>query len=282
MFRVIKALNHNGVIAIDMDSQKQYILLGKGIGFGKKVNERMEAPEDTHIYLLQEKTDRGLTKELISNIDPKFLEIASSIIMEAEKKFKKVDQNILFPLADHIAFAVKRIKNNEEISNPLTEDIRALFSEEYDVACKARAIIQEVEGVDITEDEIGYIALHIHSSLGNEKISQAMNTVMLVRECITNIEQNVGKKIDIDSLSYNRLMTHIKYMVARTLKGEAINLDMNDYIKTRFEKSFKISEDICTKLANELEKEIKDVEIGYLAMHIERIFTEELMESSEI
>ncbi|MBA2901553.1 hypothetical protein DFM95_004716 [Clostridium beijerinckii] len=36
MFRVIKALNHNGVLAINMDNYKEYILLGKGIGFGKK------------------------------------------------------------------------------------------------------------------------------------------------------------------------------------------------------------------------------------------------------
>ena len=278
MFRVIKALNHNGVLAIDMDTNKEYILLGKGIGFGKKVNERMEAPENAHIYLLQQETDRGSTKEIINDIEPEILEIASAIIMEAEKKFKKVDENILCPLADHIAFAVKRIKNNEQISNPLTQDIKALFSEEYEVACKGKDIIKEVEGIEINEDEIGYIALHIHSSLGNEKISQAMETAMLVRDCITSIEQNIGKTIDIESLSYNRLMSHIKYMVARTLKGETIKLDMNDYIKERFPKSFEIAEDICRKLGSELNKEIKEVEIGYLAMHIERVFSDELME----
>lgn len=278
MFRVIKALNHNGVLAIDMDTQKEYILLGKGIGFGKKVNERMEAPKNTHIYLLQQETDRGSTKDIINNIEPEILEVASAIIMEAEKKFKKVDENILCPLADHIAFAVKRIRNNENVSNPLTADIRALFLEEYEVACKGKDIIKEVVGVEINEDEIGYIALHIHSSLGNEKISQAMETAMLVRDCITSIEQNIGKTIDIESLSYNRLMSHIKYMTARTLKGESIKLDMNDYIKKRFPKSFEIAEDICRKLGSELNKEIKDVEIGYLAMHIERIFSDELKE----
>jgi len=278
MFRVIKALNHNGVLAIDMDTNKKHILLGKGIGFGKKVNERMEAPEDTHIYLLQQETERGSTKEIINNIEPKFLEIASTIIMEAKKKFKEVDENILCPLADHIAFAVKRIKNNEHISNPLTPDIRALFSEEYEVACKGKDIIKEVLDVEINEDEIGYIALHIHSSLGNEKISQAMEMAMLVRDCITSIEKNIGKTIDIESLSYNRLMSHIKYMTARTLKGETLKLDMNDYIKERFEKSFEIAEDICKKLGSELNKEIKEVEIGYLAIHIERVFSDELME----
>jgi len=253
-------------------------LLGKGIGFGKKVNERMEAPENTQVYLLQKETDRGSTKEIINNIEPEFLEIASKIIMEAEKKFKKVDKNILCPLADHIAFAIKRIKNNEHISNPLTQDIRALFSEEYEVALKAKDIIKEAEGFEISDDEVGYIALHIHSSLGNEKISQAMETAMLVRDCITSIEQNIGKTIDIESLSYNRLMSHIKYMVARTLKDETIKLDMNDYIKERFQKSFEIAEGICKKLGCELNKELKEVEIGYLAMHIERVFSDELKE----
>ena len=276
MFRVIKALNHNGVIAIEMGTLKEYILLGKGIGFGKKVNERMEAPENTHIYLLQKETERGPSKELINDIDPEILEIASSIITEAEKKFTKVDENILCPLADHIAFAVKRIENNEQISNPLTQDIRALFPEEYEVACKGKDIIKEIKGIDINEDEISYIAIHIHSSLGNEKVSQAMEIAMLVRACITSIEDRIGKEIDIESLSYNRLMSHIKYMAARTLKGETIKLDMNDYISERFPKSFEIAEEICRKLGRELKKDFKEVEIGYLAMHIERVFSDEL------
>lgn len=276
MFRVIKALNHNGVLAVDMDTYKEYILLGKGIGFGKKVNERMEVPEDAHIYLLQKDTERGPSRELINEIPPEILEITNNIIVEAEKIFKKVDQNILCPLADHIAYAIKRIKSNEQISNPLTQDIKALFPEEYKVARKGKDIIKEIEGVEINEDEIGYIALHIHSSLGSEKVSQAMEIAILVRACITSIEDSIGKKIDIESLSYNRLMSHIKYMAARILKGETIKLDMNDYISERFPKSFEIAEGICKKLGRELKKDINDVEIGYLAMHIERVFSDEL------
>jgi transcriptional antiterminator len=65
-------------------------------------------------------------------------------------------------------------------------------------------------------------------------------------------------------------------MAARMLKGETIKLDMNDYISERFPKSFEIAEDICMKLGKELKKKIKSVEIGYLAMHIERVFSDEL------
>lgn len=36
MYRVSKVLNNNGVIAIDMDENKEYVILGKGVGFGKR------------------------------------------------------------------------------------------------------------------------------------------------------------------------------------------------------------------------------------------------------
>lgn len=44
MYRICKVLNHNGVIALDMNDSKEYVLLGKGVGFGKKPGERFEQP----------------------------------------------------------------------------------------------------------------------------------------------------------------------------------------------------------------------------------------------
>lgn len=38
MYRVSKVLNNNGVIAINMEENQEYVLLGKGVGFGKKVS----------------------------------------------------------------------------------------------------------------------------------------------------------------------------------------------------------------------------------------------------
>ena len=38
MYRVSKILNNNGVIAINTEDNQEYVLLGKGIGFGKTVS----------------------------------------------------------------------------------------------------------------------------------------------------------------------------------------------------------------------------------------------------
>ena len=58
--------------------------------------------------------------------------------------------------------------------------------------------------------EVGYVALHIHSAIGDEKVSVAMQTARAVRECIDMIEKATGKPIDVLSLSYNRLINHMK------------------------------------------------------------------------
>lgn len=275
MFRVKKALNHNTVIAIGMEDSLEYLLLGKGIGFGKKVSERFEAPAGCTVYSLHEKTDRGTAMEIVKEIDPVFLEIAQQVLKEGERVFGKIDWNILFPMADHIAFAVKRIQNQEQISNPLTSDIQALFHMEYKTAECLRPILQERLSVEIDEHEIGYVALHIHSAIVDENVALSMQIAGTVRECIGLVEQETGTTIDVMSLSYNRLMNHVRYMVARAIKGEKLKLDMNDYMSVKFPEEFRMASTICSHLEKHLKKSLDPVEIGYLAMHIQRVSAEQ-------
>ncbi len=276
MYRVEKVLNHNALIGIPENTTQEYLILGKGIGFGKHVSETIEVTGEHKVYSLQESTDRGDKKELATTIDPVYLEIANEILDEAEATFKTIDRDVLLPMADHLEFAVKRIKNNEQLQNPLTDDIRILFHMEFKVAEKAKAILADKLGISISDDEIGYIALHVHSSIMDQAVSQAMQMADAVRQCVSMVEEETGKKIDTQSLSYNRLLNHIRYMIARTLKGEVIKLDMNDYINASAANSFQAATRICHELSTSLGKQIHEAEIGYLAMHIERVALSEM------
>ena len=275
MYRVIKALNHNAVLALKGSSAQEYLILGKGIGFGKKVSERIQPSADCTVYSLQSVSERGKAKELLRDLDPQYLEIADKILREAEKMFGKLDWNVLFPMADHIAFAAKRIQKGEQISNPLTQDIQVLFYKEYKAASQARDLLMEYQGITLDEDEIGYIALHVHSAICDEKLSEAMQIAAAVRECISMIEKDMGKKIDVQTLSYNRLMNHIKYMAARALGGEELKLNMNQYIRQEYPVTFEIAATVCRDLGRHLKKQLPEIEIGYLAMHIELVYAED-------
>ena len=89
MYRVSKVLNNNGVIAINMEENIEYVLLGKGIGFGKKISQRFEAPDNCTRYSLKEDTERGSAKELAKSISPEYLEIADEILQKAEMKLAR-------------------------------------------------------------------------------------------------------------------------------------------------------------------------------------------------
>ena len=273
MYRVSKVLNNNGVIAIDMDENKEYVILGKGVGFGKKVSQRFDKPGGCTTYRLEQETERGSAKELVKEIEPEYLEIADAILTESQKVFgDSIDRGILFPLADHISFAVARIRRNEQISNPLTEDIKVLFYSEFKVAETLKTILRERLQIEIDDHEVGYVALHIHSAIGDEKVSVAMQTARAVRECIDMIEKATGKPIDVLSLSYNRLMNHMKYMVARASTGEKLNLDMNEYMLDQYPQAYKVATDICKNLEGCIGHNLDETETGYLAMHIQRVY----------
>ena len=193
MYRVSKVLNNNGVIAINMEENIEYVLLGKGIGFGKKISERFEAPDGCARYSLREDTERGSAKELAKSIAPEYLEIANAILVEAEEKFGRIDRRILFPLADHISFAVERIRH--------------------------------------------------------------------------------GEQIDVRSLSYKRLMNHVKYMIIRAIKKESIKLDLNNYMQQNHPEAFRLGRLVCQDIEKECAIRLEKMEVGYLAMHIERVYS---------
>ena len=102
------------------------LLLGKGIGFGRRINEQLEIgkAEGCSVYELQQKTSKGETRDVLRSMDPLYLEISAEIVELAEREFGEIDRNILVPLADHIAFALTRIRSKMNITNPFSNDIR--------------------------------------------------------------------------------------------------------------------------------------------------------------
>lgn len=278
MYRIAKTLNHNSFIGVEESSNQEYLVMGKGIAFGKKPGQRVQPGENARIYSLTELTERGNARAIVQGVSPDSLELASAVLDRAEKEFGKIDRSIVFPMADHLDFAIRRIQNGEQISNPLTDDIRVMFYKEYKVASCIRELLKERLQIEIDEHEIGYIALHVHSAIVEEKVSQAMEVARAVRESISLVENITGHKIDIMSLSYNRLMNHIRYMVARAVSGEKLKMNINDYMSVKFPAAFRAAEKICKEMEISLKLPMEDIEIGYLAMHMERMMDREEQE----
>ena len=274
MYRVEKVLNHNVVLAIYEEDKQEYLIMQKGIGFGKKTAERFEIDEEVQVYSLKNIKNKKETTSSVKEIEPIYLEVANMLLDETEKRIGKVERSVLIPLADHIDFAVRRLKEQGEISNPLASDIKALFHMEYKIAESIVPFLEEHAKVVMTESEIGYIALHIHSAIAEQNVVSSMQVARCVRECINLIEKEIQQTIPVMTLSYNRLMNHVRYMILRVEQNEEIKISMNDYMEFRFKKSYGIATYVCDEMSKILRVKLHENEIGYLAMHIQRCMEE--------
>ena len=253
-------------MGIQDENNQECLVMGKGVAFGKKVGQTVPVTAEAKVYSLKEMTERGDAKDILKSVSPLCLEFANEVLNQAEQEFGKVDRTILFTMADHLDFAIRRIQNGEQISNPLTDDIRVMFYKEYKVASCIQELLKEKMQIEIDEHEIGYIALHVHAAIVDENVSQAMEIARTVRECISLVEKETGNSIDV------------RYMVARAIHGEKLKMNLNEYMSVKFPEPFMSAERICRQMEKSLKLPIPDIEIGYLAMHLERMLDTDINE----
>ena len=107
--------------------------------------------------------------------------------------------------------------------------------------------------------------------LSDENVEESLTAARLVKVSVEMIEEGLHVKLKPDSLSHNRLVSHVRYMIFRIMREEQVSLDLEDYAKESFPLSYSLAEEICARLERELKKKIRREEIGFLGIHIERV-----------
>jgi beta-glucoside operon transcriptional antiterminator len=177
-------------------------------------------------------------------------------------------------LTDHINFAIQRKKDGFEIKNALMWETKKLYKDEFSIGLQAIKMIKEKIDVELSEDEAGFIALHILNAELNDDISNITTITKVIQEILTLVKYHFKIDFDEESLNYFRFITHLKFFAQRMLNHTY--LENKDYylfniIKEKHPNAFSCS----TKINNYLQKEYKYAltkeELLYLTIHIERV-----------
>jgi len=268
---IVKSYNNN-IVSVKMNGVER-ILFSKGIGFGKQSGDKIKAGTKVEkIFIIEDEDNLRNFKQVIENVDEEFLMLCEKMITFIGNELKEdLDERIHVALIDHLNFAVKRISNDEEIENPFLTEIKALYPKEYTLAQKVAQTLQDAKKLNIPEGEVGYIALHIHSARNCGKISSTLKSTYLINLIVEYVESQIEVQIDKTSLDYARFLTHLRFAIKRILLETSIKNDFIKEIKSRYKLSYKIAKGVSKLLIKQLEKNVEDDEIGYLAMHIERL-----------
>lgn len=267
---VIKALNNNMVLIKEQGVEK--ILLAKGIGFNKKFGDILEDNlEVDKVFSIEDKKNQENLKEVYNRVDGEFVAICEEALAEiSEELGEELNETIHIGLIDHLAIAMKRLKNKEQINNPFIVEIEILYSVEFEMAKKIVNKLQEKYEIDFPEGEIGFITLHIHSARNGKMLSNSIKYSYLSNKIIIYIEEKFNSKIDKRSLDYARFLSHVRFTIERVLTDTVLKNDLTEIIKKSYPVSYEIAEGASKIIEETLDKKVCDDEVAYIAMHVER------------
>ncbi|MCZ8516007.1 PRD domain-containing protein [Paenibacillus filicis] len=273
--RIERIIGNNVLLAKDPVSGREYVLLGKGIGFFFKNEEWIEA-KDKRIekrFRLDDRDQLTQYQSMLEDIDPEVLQLSEQIIEQIAEEFAlTVDNKVYFALPSHIQFAVHRLRNGMDIRNPFLYETQMCFPKEYGIAQKAAELISSAFNVEVPEDEIGFLAYHVHAAVSKMPVGQMVKFAALINDMVELIERRRSIRIPKESTDYVRLITHLRFSLERIHQSKVVaNPFMHD-MKKQYKEEYKLADELARMMEEHLNMKVPEDEIGYLVMHLYRLF----------
>ncbi|HBY1645914.1 TPA: PRD domain-containing protein [Klebsiella pneumoniae] len=246
--QIAKVLNNNVVVVLD-EHRREQVVMGRGLAFQKRPGDVLDDSKIEKVFALQSDELVGRLGELLSQIPLEVMTTCDRIIDLARGRLGKLQESLYITLTDHCHFAIERQKKGIALRNVLLWEIKRLYPKEFALGQEARAIIAKRLGVELAEDEAGFIALHL-------------------------VKYQLQLNYDEESLSYQRFVTHLKFFAQRMLTRTVVEDDdvsLHSAVKDNYAKAWKCAETVATHLQKQYQRSLTTEEIMFLAIHIERV-----------
>lgn len=269
--RIIRKINNSAAVALDSRGIET-VVLGKAIGF-PPVPYELE--------------DISVIERTFYDIDPRYLDMigalpqevllaSADIAEEAQLCLKTgLNPNLPLTLADHLQFAIERLRKGVNLGIPIAYDIRHLYPQEAELGQQALKILEEYVGVLLPESEAVNIAMHlINAEIENCDIHSLMKTMEIIDRVDSIVEHELGIVLDKDSYNYYRFGMHMRYLIQRLMSGSQNENDNSGMVRALAREYPQVY--ICAgKIVDFLKKtwgwQCNDEELLYLMLHINRV-----------
>lgn len=269
--KVIKKINNNVVICRDANGN-ELVAFGKGIGFPKTPYELTDLSQismtfyqlNSHYY------------QLLSEIPQDILEISTEVVKTAQMQLSKnLNPNMVFSLADHIHFAIKRLQKLKNMKLIFSYDIEQLYPKETELGRYTVRLIQQRLLVTLPDAEITNIAMHfVNGQIETEPNKEEPNIDELIDAISSLIETTFHIQLNKNEFSYNRFVMHLRYYIKR-IQTEEQFMDSNDSLfqtmKENMPKAYECAAAISDRIYHALGIKSTEDELMYLMIHINRI-----------
>lgn len=272
---ILKRIVNNNVVIAEDQNGEECIIIGKGIGFSKKINEQLDMNLAFKVYRAEDTISSLINKELYKEAPEQLFIIVSTILHEATVLLNKNIHKSVYPaLLDHLTFAIKRSKKGLTIKNQLLWDIKRLFKNEFNIGLEAIKKINTALNVELDEHEASFIALHLINAQKDDDSYHVEDITKITQGILNIIKYHFNVDFDEESIEFQRLLVHLKFFSYRLFSKEStkkFDTDIFDVVSSKYKDSFNCAISIADYINNKYKKKISSEELSFLTIHIENV-----------
>lgn len=275
--RFRKRLNNNVVVASGDDGGEQ-VVFGRGLGFDLTVGAEIDMRRVEKIYVLKDGSASRRLQQLLEMISIEYVDLAQEIFDRARTSLSvPISDSVIVPLADHVHMAVTRARQGVEIKNMMLIEIRRFYRDEFRVGTFAVELINNRFDTALTEDEAGFIALHlVNAELGSGDGAASLSKITeVIQEIERIVRMSYATEIDIDSDQYRRFMTHLKFFSERLFQQRTSRSRDVSRMLTTVRETYPTAGECVARvggfLAARYNHNLTDDESLYLTIHVAHI-----------
>ena len=276
--KISKALNNSCGVVLD-DYEKEMILMGNGIGFGKSPGDSVDKTRIDKVFVLENEGAVSRFEQLLQRVPEAVITISETLIEEAQTMLSSaLDESIHISLPDHMDGALTNIKNGICLRNSLLLEIKKFYPKEYALGCMGLELMEKQLSVSMPEDEAGFLAMHFINAQSRQDHVQARAVIGLVDEISQMIESEYKTEfsaIDRESLVYCRYMTHLKFFAQRILTKTCTPENVTKMLERSvrcYTKAYAVSVKVCDYIEKNYHYAVSDDEVTYLTIHLVQLF----------
>lgn len=274
MYRITRVIGNNFVCSTGKDGQ-EVIIRGLGIGFRKKKGDLVPPANIEKIYAIQDETAKTKLMDLVADVPTEHVAVCTEIIEYAQRNLgKKLSENIYITLTDHISFAIERKQKDLEYKNGLLWEIKNFYPNEFAIGQYALEMVEDRLGVALSEDEAGFVALHIVNAELDTDMSDMVKITEMIQAILKTVRNYYGISLDENSLDYGRFITHLKFLGQRIARRETMDGDDEQFqrmIRDRYPRDYICAQRIRTYLEKQFKCRLSEEEMVFLTVHLRRV-----------
>jgi|GEM_PF-1421573 len=204
---VLRTFNNNVILARSPQGQ-DVVLTGRGLGFQAKPGQKVDESKIVQVFAPVDGRDPDHLGQLVAAVPPEHMKLSVEAFAAAGlSRLIDSSPSLVVTVADHISFAIRRIRDGIQVTYPLEAEVAHLYPKELEQARHVLTALNRAAEVELPDGEVVAIAMHIvNAGFTSGDLSYTYTMTGLLHQLLEVVGDTYGCTLETSSISVARFI----------------------------------------------------------------------------